>query len=403
MRWRLATALLLSAATVDGCSCDTPVPLLHVSPATTVQVGQLVTFDSRPTGNDPPDDVPSDAQLAWDLDGDGSFEISGGRVQQKRYDTPGTYSVTFDVKVSIFGGIFEGDIPADGFVTRKIVVVAPQGPAGNQAPSASFDYSPAPGYTESNITFDASGSADPDGHVVKYEWDWTSDGSVDDSTTSPTIKHAYPFAGTYTATLKVTDDQGATSTTERTVQVQDGVPPGKAIAREAAAVSSAAAASPFTLTLGRAALKYGTTTVAGTKLVTAGIRAHGRVHFKRAPALFGRHRSARWAGAIALRQSGNGGKAKLSGQGYLLLAFSKRDSLCLAGTATGGFKKSFAGKLAAVGGKGFGARLRGPGTFGRPVTTKKSATLKGRLKLRRVRKPRGLPKACRRLVPNLPR
>src|SRR3954452_11198914 len=403
MHWRLAIALVLLAATVDGCSCNTPTPVLHVSPGTTVQVGQLVTFDSRTVTGDPPDNVPSDAQLSWDLDGDANFETSGGRVQQKRYDAPGTYLVTFDVKISIFGGFIDGDIPADGFVTRKILVVAPQGQPGNQAPTASFDYSPAPGYTENPITFDSSGSSDPDGHIVKYDWDWTADGSVDDSSTSPTIKHSYPFAGTYTVRLTVTDDQGASSTTERTVQVQDGVPPGKAIGRESAGVSPAAAGSPFTLTLGHLTLKNGTTTVAGTKLLTAGIRAHGRVRMKRAPAVFGKHRSARWAGAFALLQRGNGGKAKLTGQGYLLLSFTKHDSLCLAGSATGGFRNALAGHLAAVGGKGFGARLRGPGTFGRPATTKRGATLNGRLKLRRVHKPRGLPKACRKLVRDLPR
>jgi PKD repeat protein len=403
MRLRLALVVALSVATLDGCSCEAPAPNLHVSPGSPVAVGQTVTFDSNSQPGDPPDHINTDAQLSWDLDGDGNFETSGGRVQQKRYDAPGTYLVTFDVKDLIFGGFIDGDVPADGFVTQKIVVVAPQGQPGNQAPTASFDYSPAPGYTENPITFDASGSSDVDGHIVKYDWDWTADGSVDDSSTSPTIKHAYPFAGTYTVRLAVTDDLGASSTTERTIQVQDGVPPGKAIARESAGVTTAAAGGPFTLTLGRVSLDNGTTTVAGVKLLTAGIRAHGRVRFKRAPAVFGRHRSARWAGAFALLQRGNGGKAKLTGQGYLLLSFTKRDSLCLAGSAAGGFKKSLSGRLAAVGGKGFGARLRGAGTFGRPTTTKRSATLKGRLKLRRVHKPRGLPKACRKLVRDLPR
>ena len=48
MHWRLATALVLWGATLNGCSCEPPAPVLHVSPGNTVEVGQTVTFDSNP-------------------------------------------------------------------------------------------------------------------------------------------------------------------------------------------------------------------------------------------------------------------------------------------------------------------------------------------------------------------
>jgi PKD repeat protein len=400
MRRRLAIALVLSAATVDGCSCELPTPNLHVSPGSTVLVGQTVTFDSNTQAGDPPDHISADAQVSWDLDGDGSFEHSGDRVVKRRFDTPGHYAVTFAVRENVYNGGIQAAVPVDGYATRAITVNPAAGP---QPPEASFSASPNPGYTERDIGFDASASNDPDGQIVKYEWDWTADGAYDVAAASATASHAYEFAGSYTVRLRVTDDSGATGVSETTVQVVDGVPPGKVIGAASPGISAAAGGSPFTIALGRVRFTRGTTTVAGAKLLTAGIRAHGRARFTRLPALLGTHRSPRYAANLALVQRGNGRAAKLSGQGYILLSFTRRDSLCLAGTASGGVSAPFHGKLAAAGGKGLGAHARGTGTFAPPKLQKGKPVLTGRLKLRRVHKPRGLPKACRKLVPDLPR
>jgi PKD repeat protein len=360
-----------------------------------------VTFDSNRGPNDPEDFIASDTNVSWDLNGDGTFgDHPGEHVVQRSFDTPGTYKISFDAVNLVFESWLDDDpVFMHGYATRTIKVTAPTGP---QPPAASFTFSPSPGYTESPITFDASGSTDSDGQIVKYEWDWTADGTYDEAGTSPTASHAYSPAGTYTARLRVTDNDGQTGTTERTVQVMDGVPPGKIIAREAGGVSAAGAGSPFSLGVGHVSLRHGTTTVAGTKLLTAGIRAHGRLSFKRVPALLGKHRSPRWAATLALLQEGSGVKAKLSGQGYILLALSKGNSLCLAGTASaklgGG---GFTGRLAVAGGSGPSARLRGTGTFSPPVHVSSKPALSGRLKLRRVHKRRTLPKACRTLARTL--
>jgi PKD repeat protein len=403
---RAATFVLLGLTTIAGCSCKQPMPVVHVSPGTTVEVGQVVTFDSNRLSGQPEDYVSSDTKVSWDLNGDGKFELDGQRVVQTSFAAPGTYQVTFHAVNLVYESFWTDDaFPAHGYDEKVITVVAPNGgPTGNQAPTASFDPSPNPGYTERNITFDASGSNDPDGQVVKYEWDWTADGAYDESGTSPTATHKYDFAGAYTVRLRVTDDKGATGTTERTVQVQDGVPPGKVIARQAAGITTAAAGTPFSLGLGRVTFTPGTTTVSGAKLVTAGIRARGTLSFTRGPALLGRHRSPRWAGNFALVQTGNGLKAALSGQGYILLALSKGNSVCLATTAAGKLSGGgFTGRLAVAGGSGIGARLRGRGTFSPPVTRSGKRVMNGRLKLRRVHKRQLLPKACRTLARTLRR
>ncbi len=78
-----------------------------------------------------------------------------------------------------------------------------------------------------SIPFDASGSLDPDGTIVQYDWKWADTGAwFNDLGATPS--HTYNPAGahTYTVTVRVTDDAGATDTDTATVAVsQDTIPP----------------------------------------------------------------------------------------------------------------------------------------------------------------------------------
>lgn len=60
------------------------------------------------------------------------------------------------------------------------------------------------------IEFDASGSFDPDGIIVSYEWDWENDGVYDEASSSPTTTHVWASEFTGTVRLRVTDDDGRT-------------------------------------------------------------------------------------------------------------------------------------------------------------------------------------------------
>ncbi len=83
----------------------------------------------------------------------------------------------------------------------------------NQPPAAAFTYT-VEGLTAS---FDASGSSDPDGVLVGYDWDF-GDGVTD---TGLSVTHAYAQAGSYNVTLVVSDSAGATGSKAQEVTVTD--------------------------------------------------------------------------------------------------------------------------------------------------------------------------------------
>jgi len=136
------------------------------------------------------------ASYAWDF-GDGA--TGTGKTATHVYATQGTYPVKLTVT---------DDGGASASTTTPVTVTAP---AVNQPPTASFTTTP----TYLSIVADASGSSDSDGAVVSYAWDY-GDGTTG---TGKTPSHTYATAGTYTVTLTVTDDLGATGSTTNSVTV----------------------------------------------------------------------------------------------------------------------------------------------------------------------------------------
>jgi PKD repeat protein len=74
---------------------------------------------------------------------------------------------------------------------------------------------PYQGFINSEITFNGSLSYDPDGYITMWHWDF---GDETNGTGETTI-HSYATAGTYTANLTVTDNDGATNTSQTTVVI----------------------------------------------------------------------------------------------------------------------------------------------------------------------------------------
>jgi uncharacterized protein YkwD len=145
------------------------------------------------------------ASYAWDLNGDSKFEAtSDGNTNTAVLTKAGGYRLS--VKVSDTDGATAVD-------TVSVTVAA--------LPAAVINASTSQVVAPDSIAFDATGSSSPNGAIVKYEWDWDGNGTIDASTrNSPRFSVAFDApVGTYKPTVYVTDDTGAKGSASTTVSV----------------------------------------------------------------------------------------------------------------------------------------------------------------------------------------
>jgi PKD repeat protein len=169
---------------------------ITVYPDDTIAPGQTVSF----TSNDSSGDIVSSS---WDFDGKGKFQAKGDSVDH-RYDKAGTYKVTLKVTDSR---------KRTATATQTITVRT------NQAPVAVMSLNSQNLTVGDTLKGDASRSSDPDGRIVKYEWDLNGDGQwAEDGKT-----HSFEFGdpGDYNVGLRVTDDSGNVTETHLPVHVAD--------------------------------------------------------------------------------------------------------------------------------------------------------------------------------------
>ncbi|MDI3419032.1 PKD domain-containing protein [Streptomyces luteolus] len=142
---------------------------------------------------------PDGSVTAWTWDfGDGT--TATGETATRTYASPGRYTVKLTVT---------DNQDATGSTTKSVRV----GP--NQAPEAAFSADCGNSAGVRYCKFDGSASADPDGSVASYAWDF-GDGSTG---SGATVDHIYSAAGTYTVTLTVSDDEGVEDAETKTVKV----------------------------------------------------------------------------------------------------------------------------------------------------------------------------------------
>ncbi|MCB1186188.1 hypothetical protein KDL29_03390 [bacterium] len=100
----------------------------------------------------------------------------------------------------------------------------PVHPQFNIPPTALLAANQTSGAAPLLVSFDASGSNDPDGRIVRFDFDLDGDGLFEKSGTDEDAVAEYG-GGSHTARLRVTDDNGATDTASLQLMVSDQIVP----------------------------------------------------------------------------------------------------------------------------------------------------------------------------------
>ena len=185
-------------AGTDGGGNTAPTVSINAS-STTIEAGTAVEFDG--TGSSDPDG--SIESYEWNF---GNGETATGPSATFTYEEVGTYDVQLTVT---------DDDGASS--TDAIEVTVEEAPSENSPPTVSIDAESTTVPVGTDVQFDGSGSADSDGTVESYAWEF-GDGTT---ASSATATHAYDGTGEYTVSLTVTDDDGASSTDSLDVIVEE--------------------------------------------------------------------------------------------------------------------------------------------------------------------------------------
>jgi len=215
------------------------VPTVPIPITVTVAVGQVISLeipmrsvgiirgrvfdDKNRNGQPDPDEPglanvrifavgPTSAEARSSANGQYALQVSPGNYTvtldrttlPKRYEPTTPFSTTISVQtgqaITIDFGAYE--------VPRPILF----------APVADFTFTPAQPKVGEKVIFDASASADSDGQIVKYEWDFDNDGKPD--AVGKIVEWVFTNAGNFPVKLTVTDNDDLRNSLTKVVPVQ---------------------------------------------------------------------------------------------------------------------------------------------------------------------------------------
>ncbi|WP_109505942.1 PKD domain-containing protein [Nocardioides speluncae] len=140
----------------------------------------------------------------------GYWRVGGGNLSNWP-NRPSRDFISADIDdVAVYGHALSASTVADHNTLGR-------GTVPNQAPIADFSWT----RSATTVSFDGSGSSDPDGTIASYSWDF-GDGSPAGSGATP--DHTYAADGTYDVTLTVTDNLGRTASQTLEVSVLNESP-----------------------------------------------------------------------------------------------------------------------------------------------------------------------------------
>ncbi|WP_169051779.1 PKD domain-containing protein [Halorhabdus amylolytica] len=149
---------------------------------------------------------------------------SGGQPLSNYTQRRGDTDVIFEPGEVVSGGTPDGETigvlivhdPSNAVLYDGLVDVAGNA-TGNKAPTARMTVTPSVATAGQRVTFDASGSSDPDGSITDYEWDLDGDGIYEHR--GVVVDRAFSQAGGRTVRLRVFDERAATATTTESLTV----------------------------------------------------------------------------------------------------------------------------------------------------------------------------------------
>ena len=166
--------------------------------ATTVDIGGEIMFNG--SGSSDPDGLI--IEYTWDF-GDGIFD--SGIYTSHSYSAAGSYIITLTVMDDA------GDSDTDSITVNVNDLTE------NVPPTAMMSISAPSGEVGESFYFNGSESADTDGEIVEYTWDF-GDGTKDSGMYS---NHIFQTEGTFDITLTVVDDDGASDIDYGTVTIYE--------------------------------------------------------------------------------------------------------------------------------------------------------------------------------------
>ncbi len=130
-------------------------------------------------------------------------------------------AITRTFNINVVDGVLNMDFDAqgaDGVNQPKLSAIEIVGQTANEAPTAIAFATPESGVAPLEVSFDGSGSTDLEGGLT-YAWDF---GNGDTSTVANPV-YVYTTAGSFTATLAVTDEDGTVDADSVTISVNESL------------------------------------------------------------------------------------------------------------------------------------------------------------------------------------
>jgi PKD repeat protein len=201
--------LRVTDSNMETTEVSQPVQVVNVGPTaavscspSTVAPNQATTCNSTGSG-----DTEGPISYAWDIDGDG-FDDGTDASEQFSFGAPGPKMITLRVTDS-----------DNATATDQDTVTV-----SNATPTARFTVSPANPTVNQPVEFNGSGSTDPEGEPLTYEWDLDGDGQFDDGTGATITHPGFATGGNHTVQLRVTDPQNNSDTETQIVTVGNTPP-----------------------------------------------------------------------------------------------------------------------------------------------------------------------------------